>query len=428
MILIPNGVITAFAAGSITAADYLRNSEWGSKHFSAQGYGIYRPGAASSADYFRPVGDLTNTTGLLAHLGANYTDTTVGTEAVELWKGRIRPDVDVHNAINRVLNKLMYSTFIPLSDLSNADGDMAATTDTNWTDVGTPTTSAKATTATYTPYGLRSYHLVGDAADEGTRSAAIGIRSAKSVRAFAICSAVTGTASLNFYDNTASAVLTGSTAITHDEIEPQLMSLPWTTVGTSTKQVSLNLTSTSAASDMYWNMAWLYRLGNRLINLPAYISENYQSPSIFQARPTYAGNDTNVYDALALDFVELQEGKDYTLVSHQPDANPHAVYFLNDAVFDWPLFVEARVPYSYLGTLSAESDTTVCPLKLLLPAAKQELIKGSLITRPPFKGDSVIAAQLILAQQEYDRASVSRKVKPAAKAIPWWGGPMRRGL
>lgn len=424
MTLIPTAFVGAFAAGSMTSVQYLQNTEWGSKHFSGMGYGIFRPGAASSADYYRPAGDLTNTTGVLAHTGSNYADTTVGTEDVELWKGRIRPNEEVHDAINRALDNVYTSIYVPLSELSNLDGDMVATTDTNWTDVGTPTTSAKATTAEYTPYLTRSYHLVGDAVDEGTRSAALRIRNSKSVKAFTISTVVSGTAGFQYYDVTNSA--TAGTQITTDYREPQLMCLPWTAVPDTCHSIALRMTGTTNPSDIYWSGAWLYRMGNRTLQLPSYIEENFQSPSIFQAVPTY-GSGTNTYDALSLELTELQEGRDYNLVGHPAEANPNSVQFLRDDCFDWPLFVEARVPWSYFGALTAETDTTKCPVTQLVPAAKMELITSVLSKRPGFDAKA-LAVDFAKAKQEYDKANKSRVVVPVAKTKAYYRGPITVGL
>ena len=70
---------TAFAVQSVTAPDVADTGE-DSDYFT--GWHIFRPGAASSVDYDRRV--TTEAAGVLTHGGRAYSDTTVGSEEVEL--------------------------------------------------------------------------------------------------------------------------------------------------------------------------------------------------------------------------------------------------------------------------------------------------------------------------------------------------------
>lgn len=93
----------AFAAGSVTQTDYLRNTNWGVNHFRNLHAGIHRPDSATAADNWRWAGDLTTSTGLLAHTGANYADTTVTSETVNIIYYGVRWE-DIDDAISRVLD------------------------------------------------------------------------------------------------------------------------------------------------------------------------------------------------------------------------------------------------------------------------------------------------------------------------------------
>lgn len=421
--VIPNGFVSSIAAGSVTAPGYLQNSRWGVSEFSSKKVVIHRPASATSADYIRYSGDLTATSGLLAQTGANYADTIVGSETVELWRFGVRPDVDVLNAINRAMEFIFYDSFVALSHLSAAglDGDMAVSTDTAWTDVGTPTTSAKSTTARRTPFGMRSYHLVGDAVNEGTRSATLGVTQGKNINAFTIISADTGTVSFQPYDITNSA--TFGTAVTHSEEEPQLMAFQNQAVPATCKEFAIRMLGTTNPSDFYVDMAWAYKMENRRIDLPSYVTERFNTPYIFQGVPQM-NTGTGTWDAQSLDLKPLKSPDDYTLLANQPDANTNAVFFKNTSYFDWPLFVQARIPYSILTTFALEADVTNCPQHLLVPAAKIELLDSYLIPRYP--NDAGWSFQRSKAVAELAAATRSRPIEPVGRSLERWGGLPRR--
>lgn len=419
--VIENAAISAIAAGSVTVPKYFQNTNYGSGHFRDQNYIITRMGAASVADNERFAGALTNTSGLLAHTGANYADTTATDELIEMWRGGVRRTTDVRDAINRALDHVYLTTNVALSELSDVDGDMALSTDTNWTDVLTPTTSAKSVVARRTPYGFRSYNLIGNAAGEGTQSATKAVRSSRLVKLFAIGSANVGTASLGLYDVTNSADL--GTAITHTEEAPMLMEFPFTDVGSTCKEVAARLLGTvSASADIFWNQAWMYREGQRNFPFPSYASEHYLTPNIYYAVP-HDQAAAHVWSADSMEFVPLVEGKHYRLEFNQSDAAPNRIHLLDECPnldFQYPFFVQARRPYSDLGTLSAESDTTTCPLNLIIPVAKMELLRA--INQRPGVNAGRLAVDMGWAQAEAGDAARARPVVSPARPTQRWGG------
>jgi hypothetical protein len=418
-LVIPNAKFDSAASTSITSADVMRNSRWSLAHFSQRETVIFRPGSATAADNVRYAGNLTNTTGALAHTGANYSDTTVTSEIPELWYDGVRPDLEVLDAINRALEFVHFSTFIPISHGGDLDYDMSASTDTNWTDVLTPTTSAKATTARRTPYGLRSYNLINNAANEGTQSATLPIVPARSVKGFAIASCNVGTASFRFYDVTNSASTGWEAAVTHSEENPMLMVQEWQAAPSTCREMAAQLLGTTDTSDIFWNGLWVYRQDNMRVNLPSFINEGFKAPSIFQGRPRFSVA-SHVYDAQSLDMIELHENKDYQfLYDHHPDANPYAIMVNGPEAYDWPLFVEARLPYSHMGTLSAEADTTTCPLHLLMPMVKIRLLNDVYLPRNP--SNPVWLAKLAEANLEWQSVNHARPIKSVAKK-PYFGG------
>lgn len=82
-------MVSALATGAFNSQKY-------------RDYYILRSAAASAADRVRRVSSFTPASGTLTHAGANYSDTTVGTELVELWKWEPRlVDESINAALQR---------------------------------------------------------------------------------------------------------------------------------------------------------------------------------------------------------------------------------------------------------------------------------------------------------------------------------------
>lgn len=416
-IIIPNAKVDSFAAGSITSADLLRNSNWGGAHFQNLETVIYRPGSATAADNIRYAGALTNSTGLLAHTGANYSDTTVGSEGVELWYYGVRPDLEFLDALNRRLRKVYISSFAAISHLGDLDGDMAKSTDSDWTNVGSPGTSEKATTAIRTPFGLRSYHVINASSNEGTSSARLSITQGMQVRLMAISSCNVGTASLQPYDITNSASF--GTAVTHSEEEPQLMMGNWETSPSTCKEFRARMLGTAGSTDdIFWNSLWAYKQGVLNIPLPTYVSEGFKAPTVSRCIPTLSNpNSPNCYVAASLDFDELRENRDFRFLFHQGDANPYAIQLASASYLDYPLAIEVRRPLADLGTFTSESSTTVGQLNQLIPEMMLEAIDT--IYGPRFGGDPRWTQLRNQAAEEVARASLARPIKKMATPERW---------
>jgi hypothetical protein len=254
---------------------------------------------------------------------------------------------------------------------------MFKSTDTDWTNVGTPTTSAKSTTARRTPYGVRSYQLINDAANEGTQSATLptdAATSGHSVKAFTVSSVNVGEASFRFYDVTNSADF-DTAAVTHSEEEPQLMVQEWQEAPDDCKEMALRLLGTTSTSDVFWNQLWVYKQGVYRINLPSYISERHKAPVIYEMRPR-SNTASNVYNAASVEFIPLTANVDYFYLTGHNDANPHAIMMREGWDYQWPLVVMARLPYSEMGAMTDDDATTNAPLHLLTPLIRRELLNA----------------------------------------------------
>lgn len=398
-------------ATTVVHAVMLRDSKVGPAHYQGLDAIIHRLDSATAADNYRPAGSLAATTGAITINGANYADITASGEALEIWLHGVRADQHVHPAINRAMEFIYFDTLVAISHGGDLDYDMALSTEANWTDVGTVTTT-KGTTARRTPYGLRSYRAANGAANGGTRSATIPITQGRSVRAYAIASADVGTASFRPYDITNSAEPTNA-AITHSEEEPQLM--VWEGAMPATcKEMALSMLGTTATSDIYWNQAWVYKTDNHRINLPAYANEHYKIPLIFMGVPRQS-NGTGYYDAQSIDFIPLVEGRDFYYLFSQPEPNPNAIFIPQGSRargYPWPLFCQVRRPHRDLGDLSAETDGTTGPLHYLIPQAKIQLLESVYQGRLPQERWSYLRR---VADGEWRRANEARPISRPAR-------------
>lgn len=412
--------LTALASASLTIPSLFQNSNMGSNQLIN---GVaWRLGAASVADYERPLGSLTNSTGLVAQVGANYSDTTVGSEIPYILKHNVRV-ADWVAALNRAMEKVFFTTTIALSHLSDLDGDMVATTDTNWTDIGSLSTSAKATTARRTPFGVRSYNTVNNAsANAGTRSATLDITAGHRAKAFTIASTNVGTSSLQLYSITGTAVA-DTAAVTSSEEAPQLLHQDWQVISSSAKEWALNLTNTAATGDTFWNMAWAYKEDELVVPLPSYVSEHYQVPMIWQLRPDTIQTGANVYPARGLMPIPLEEGRDYFPVINQEDANPSAVRFADTRFFDWPLVVQARIPEGYVTQFTSdESLSTKAAINEILPLFERELLDTVYANKLPADQWARLSAQVGQVGPKLPAEQQKRPIKPIARPVRYFSG------
>lgn len=413
-VFVPNADISALVAGSFTAPNIYQDPVMAPDFLQIRNTGIIRGGAATSADFWRPAGTINIATGLVANAGQVWADSTLTTEDFELWYYRVRPHRELLASLNRVLIKEFVTTYLAVSHLSRVDGDMALSTDTNWTDVGTPTTSAKAQTAQRTPWGLNNYHLVADAVGEGTQSPSILTRAGCNVSGHTIIAADSGAVSFHFRDVTGTADI--GTAVTHSERRPQLMSIRNQVTPSTCEVVALRALSTENPTDFYVNQMWLYNLDNPICPLPALISESFMAPKIIQAVPT-SSTSTGAYDAESFDFRTLVEGVDYWLVINQADAQPYKVRFADTSYYEWPLFVEARIPQSALVTVAGETDAFWDQAKII-PRWKKDLLETVYSTGSRRHPDW--DRQYNLAQLQLTEAGKARQKESIAPAREVW--------
>jgi len=412
--VIPNADISAVAATSFTAARWGQNSTSSGTELLEKQAGVVRGGAASAADFWRPLGTVTIATGVFNQVGPNWSDTTLGSEDFEVWLYGVRRDQECLKSLNRVTRHRYITSMHMLSRGSGLDFGMESSTDSLWTDVLTPTTSAKSTTGTVAPYGPRSYQLTNDAANEGTRSQGIRVTQGSRASAYAIASAEAGTASFQIYDSTNSAVV--GTAVTHSERLTMLMTIRNQELPSTCKAAALNMLGTTSSSDIYWNQVGFYSHDTLSMQLPSFVTESFMAPRLYRGVPQHQIAE-NVYDARNIDFRPLVEGQDYWLQTNHADASPYKVRFAQD-IFDNPVFIEYRRPQSDLVTLSAESDTVVVPEDEILPAFKIDLLET--VYNTGLRRIPDWDRQYNIAKEQLTKQTRARPIASVANPKPYW--------
>ena len=361
------GTADSVAAGSITDTFALRDSLLGQNHY--RGMYIYRPDR-STDDRVKKAHTLTNTTGVLTHSGSSYADTAdLNYEIV----GLLHPD-ELNACIQRAQTRIYREELVVLTLIT--DGDMRTTGVGSWSDVGTPATKEKVTTASRLLSGTQALHVLNDATDEGVQSATIrgfGTNGGENVYVSAVVHADVGTATLVLWDVTNSAVISSVSSTEEGFAHLWLQeSLP-----TTCEEIAVRLLGEENNADLYWNHAVLYRRDMRMLPAPSWLDDAFKFLKLREAR--YTKNistqaDGGYDDAQSRTFSDWLQPSMFDLLPLHTDANPYQIELLKRIPRE-ELWIHAKRPYSDTEALSTESSTTRAPARLVYAYSKEELAK-----------------------------------------------------
>ena len=417
------GALTAATTTSVTIPSLYLNTNRGGSQAQDETI-ISRPDATAAADNKRYIASVTTSSGLVTVAGGtNYADTTFTSEIGEEWQLNIDPYVDILDAANYSLRYTMVRTFYMLS---NVDADLnyhmqeAATTDYDSIRVGTPTLSV-VTTPRRTLMGRRSMRALNGTANHGIKTPTIAHVEGHNAQAFIFGSVDVGAATVGLYDVTGSAVI-GDTVALSEEAE-MLVRVPWQATPDDCKEICIQSLGDTSTTDVYYNGAGIVQQGNRRLYFPSPISERFKAPAIFQAVPQESSSTPNVYPAHSIEYVPLTEGDDFNFMFHHPDANPYGIVLTSDRFLEWPIFVEAQIPASDLGTFSTEASTTVADAHVFIPRATLRVIDHVIL--PRMGASERWVAVRGIAQKELDDALKVRATPVVAQRKRDWYGPSR---
>ena len=216
---------------------------------------IFRPNAAAAANQVRRVS--TFATATLTHGGVDYSAVPASAEEYEL--ALIDPR-EVNKFVSRVLRQLRYEQYAFLTLI--ADGNQHDNNTTQWT-VSNSAVS-KVTTAANVHMGRRSLRVLNSGADGYARTASMKVIENAAYFVGAFAQADVGTARLQAYNVTDSAIFD---AVTHDEEAWMFMWFIFNT-GTGDEEMQIRLVGDEASADVYWGPVILYRIGQRRFDVP----------------------------------------------------------------------------------------------------------------------------------------------------------------
>ena len=357
--------IDALAAGSITitplANSLLTTSEYANNI-------IHRPAAATAADITRFAGLLTVASGALA-VSPNYTDTTATNETVEIWYDpTIRPDIHILRLFQDALRQIKFRATIPLYH-GPASADMqGSNVDSDWTESGA--TDSVQTTASEIFSNAQSLVVTDSGSGNGyTASAAQKVGQGRTVYFFAIVKADTGTSMLRIMDGSSNEQASVSTT------QEDWMLLKKQVAFDSTDETfTMRLQEVAASDSGDWQAAWYVKADRYNFELPSWFDDTMTPVGISVGNFNVAGTESDTWLADSSKVESLIEGTDYQWIRSLGDAHILGVRILNELLLSEPLFLTLdcpwSTPYGVAASFSSETDTTDCPISLLIPQAK----------------------------------------------------------
>ena len=381
-----NAQIDSIAAGSVTSLLRLANAQHTTNTYRSKNAGIYRPGAATAADYWRTVGDLTALTGVLAN-SSNHTDVTLGTENYYLPYYDLHP-VDFMDALNQAMGICYFPNAEPLSAkpagtvIGNNGFQSSVLTMYTESDAdgGPATTFSNITTADSDNVWGASIGSgrVLNAAANGYIRQRYNVTRGENLWTASLSRADVGTDgnghSLTWWDITNSAQL--GTAVTHSEEQWQFAWRTGNVTGGSagTEVFELRLQGIGASDDIYYGGKWVYRTQNRRFQLDSTWDRSFKIKLMY-GRFHGSGNSSGVVDAHSLDLTEIP-ASEYAYDLQPPGANPRWIQFHTTEYFKYPIWIQGRRAYSDLTTFTlALSETTSCDLDLIESATRWLLFR-----------------------------------------------------
>lgn len=368
--VIPAADITSIAAGNITFGQLI-NDNVGTAHYVQQDVQIHRGTAASAADTRRPAGEFTPSTGVLDIAGANYADTTLGTESIRLIKHGLRVDYDFITAINRAQEYLGARDMLALSLAS--DAAMWQTSTAAYTAVNT--TFTKTTTAADVFPGQRRGGLLTNSGADGHVYQRFLVTGGEEVYTGYFTRGKTGSPTLVWQDVTNTAAI-GTTLTTSESSFQYLWRREFVPATCESLEVRFGA---SGASDVApFGPVFVYRTNDARMVVPAEIEERYEFEALTYG-VFHENTASQVEDAMSLETIEVPKD-DYDFFFGAGQGQQSFIQFHNGTHRKWlryPLFIQARLPDGDVTTVAAETDVTNLPLHTIVPKAMLEMLDAA---------------------------------------------------
>lgn len=308
------------------------------------------------------VSGATTTITTLGNFGSTYT-------SASMYLIGIHPAV-FRRLLNDALELELTDYIAPLSHIQGLDNDMAASGVTNWTDSNA--TSSKVTTVAAAYEQIRALQVANSGANGYSASPSMQVTTNGQYLFWAIGRSASGTAV---------ATLRGSSDIASLSTTESRYQYLWDqgSFG-SNETVTVRLGSSGASDTSTWAGYALQPLDDSLFLLPSWADERFKVKGILRG---YFGftSGANAMDAFSRELVPLREGIDYTYQTSYSAVNTGAIQ-IDRRWLSYPLWIHGLRPYADLGTFTGPTDTTTCPLHVLVPRVKYLIGKRYASTFP----------------------------------------------
>ena len=405
------GEATGVTGTTLTDAIRLQDTSLGSNHY--RGYYLYRPNV-DAANQVRKVISHVNSTGVVTHGGATYDDalTDVDYEMV----GLIHPE-EINNAITRALGRVYFENQIVLPGRIT-DGDMDSSATTSWTDVGTPNTKSKVTSAGNVATGIRALRVLNDAAGEGVRSVTVrGFAQSTTVDVHAGVRCDVGTAVLQLYDVTNSAIIASVSSTEEAFVHLWLRyQLPVTC-----EEWCVRLIGTEDTADLYWDHVAAYCREDRVFPVATTLDSPWKLQKLREMRYTHAvsSQSNGGYDGMfSREYHDWYTPSGFVLEPFHLETNPYSIV-LNRQCPCNELWIQMKRPWTDGETLSTDAATTLVPLEPLYAYATEEIAK---VLRKRYPADNRWEVLLSEATTSIEAETMGRTDTPLApKRTDYYG-------
>ena len=400
---LPNADVDSIAAGALVSVKWLRNARHGATNtVSNTNIVIWRPQAATAADYIRYAGDLTASTGSLAP-DANWADTDKSNEDFYLLKHGIHPQWII-DAAQLALGKNYFPNLEPLSikpvGTTVADSGFQSTALTSYVesdaDGGAATTFSKVTTANSENVfrGIGSGR-VQNAATGGYIRQRFAVTEGQQVVVHALSRLDSGTnAELVLWDVSNDVAI--GTTVEHDQERWQFMRRV-ETIPTDCKILEVRLQGEGTTADVYWNGIFVMPQNDRRVIIDTKWESPWEVLDLVYADLRGGSVGNGIFDAFAAELKPIPQDY-YRFDMERPGANPYAITFFDgiEAYINKPIYIQGRRAYSDLTTLALSDITTSVAIDLDLWEAQTcvELLGMSDVRRMIPESDRILSEAL----------------------------------
>ena len=347
---------TTFTAPQIFMNGMLSNN-------SFLGWAVWRPGAATAADYVRHITSIVPSTGV-ATVDVAWADSTIGTEDAYLLPPGIEPYM-VINALQNALKKAYFWNQEPLSKkpagTGIADAGFQNTATSAFSTYGT-TTFTKHTTANSENVfrGIASGKIVNTAATSGIYQQ-YEVEEGEQIVVHNLSMLASGTsAQLELYDSTNSALI--GTTVEHNQRRWQYMRRV-EAIPTGCTLLTVRHLGEGANDTVYFNGVFAMPANTkRLILDTRWDTADKVGPGLAVVR---FGRSvaSNTYDAFAATLEEIPRDL-YKFDFEKPGANPSAIQFFDgiESYLQYPVYIQGRRAYADLYTVTMADVATSIPI------------------------------------------------------------------